>query len=317
VRGMINLLNMLNDATNNVNDILKRYLAPLGIWRNRKSIELLKKMAQKRNPGEDIFLGNLTEAEMKEKIVEFVSIDPRVPFWTFLEYLDRRIWSYSRSNDLWYVRNATEASANKLDDIVGRHVTSFQRSMKRGTENGWFKPLVEMWHPGKEVPKIEYGAEKTGVEDIQIGPFITAGVEVGYINQSQFQYLLRQMGLDLEQAPSEEEPEDDVEDTVPPEDLDKIPNQKDMQPPKAKLPEHLHRKEQLFIFDLCMDCDKAPTNEVLWLDSRGTGHAWFCNEHYTKFVNDTRHIILFSRPISGKATVDWAVDFTRRSEQPQ
>lgn len=316
VRGMINLLNMLNDATNNVNDILKRYLAPLGIWRNRKSIELIKKMATKRKPGEDIFLGNLTESEMKEKIVEFVSIDPRVPFWTFLEYLDRRIWSYSRSNDLWYVRNATEASANKLDDIVGRHVTSFQRSLKRGTENGWFKPIVEMWFQGKEVPKIEYGAEKTGVEDVQIGPFITAGVEVGYITQPQFQYLLKQMGLDLDQAPSEEEkPEDEEQDTddLPPEELDKQPNQKDMKPPKPGQPEHLHKAERIYVFDLCMDCDSAPTNEVLWLDSRGTGHAWFCDEHYKKFVNDSRHIILFSRPISGKATVNWAVEYTRRS----
>lgn len=308
VRGMINLLNMLNDATTNVNEILKRYLAPLGIWRNRKSIDLFKKMATQRKAGEDIFLGNLSESEMKEKIVEFITIDPRVPFWTFLEYLDRRIWSYSRSNDLWYVRNATEASAKVLDDIVGRHVTSFQRSAKRGMENRWYAQLVELYYPGKEIPKVEFGAEKTGVEDVQIGPFLTAGVEVGYISQPQYHFLLKQMGLDLDQAPSEEAEEEEKPEDLPP---DEKPEDG---PPKPGLPEHLHpKKEQVFVFDLCMDCDKAPTNEVLWLDKNGTGHAWFCPEHYKKFVGDTRHNILFARPIDGKATKEWAIDFTRRS----
>ena len=63
-----------------------------------------------------------------------------------------------------------------------------------------------------------------------------------------------------------------------------------------------------------MDCDKPPTKEVLWLDKKGTGHAWFCDEHHTGFVKDTRHTILFSRPVNGKATESWAMDYTRRGE---
>jgi len=305
VRGMLNLLNILNDSTDKVNKILDRYLSPIGIWKSRKSVELLKKMVMEREAGEDIFLGNMNADEMKENPVEFLQIDPRIPFWQFIEYLDRRVWSYSRANDLWYVRNATEASANVLDTIVGRHVTSIQRSIKRGVENGWFKPLIDVWYPTKELPSLEFGAEKSGVEEINIEGFLKTGVEVGYIDRNQYKYLLKQLGLDVDQAPvSEEEPEDEAPEELP--EKDKLP--------KPALPEHLRQEEQMFMFDTCMDCDQPPTNEVLWLDKRGTGHAWFCTLHHQKFIKDPRHNILFSRPVAGKATESWAQNYSRRSE---
>jgi len=207
VRGMLNLLTTLNESTAAIDAILKRYLSPIGVWRSRKSRELLQKQVMEREAGEDVFLGNLNADEMKEKIVEFVQIDPRVPFWAFLEYLDRRIWSYSRANDLWYAKDATVASAEVLDKIVGRHVTDYQRVLKRGVENYWFTPLVYTYFEGKEVPSLQFGVEKTGVEDIQIEPFLTKGLELGYLTQPQYFDVLKQLGVKVVEAKPEPEAE--------------------------------------------------------------------------------------------------------------
>lgn len=231
VRGMLELLNMLNQATESVDEILKRYISPLGIWKSKKAIARLKKLAENRNPGEDIFLGKLSDTEFKEKIVEFISIDPRVPFWQFIEFLDRRVWSYSRASDIWYLRNATEASATIIDNVTGRHVTAIQRATKRAVEQGWYAPLIELYLKDKEVPAWVAGAEPTGLEDVQVEQFLTAGVNVGYITQEQYAFLLKQMGFKLSEAGDDEEEKKDDED-----DKDKPPDKKDEQPKKDELP---------------------------------------------------------------------------------
>lgn len=205
VRTLLNLLNILDSATANVDLILDRYIAPIGIWKQQRGrdIESLKRAVLNRESGEDIFIGDLTAEEMAEDIVKFISIDPRVPFWDYIEYLDRRAYGYSRSNNLWYSKDATVASAETLDDIVDRHKGALQRAVKRTVERYWYTPLtVNTYGEDAEIPKLNFGQEQTGLEDIQIEPFLTAGLTSmdatgPYLTRNQYYDLIAQMGFTL------------------------------------------------------------------------------------------------------------------------
>ena len=205
VRTLLEILNILDTSTDNVDMILDRYIAPIGIWKQERGrdLESLKRAVLNREAGEDIFLGDLTPEEMDKKIVEFISIDPRVPFWEYIEYLDRRIYTYTRANNLYYSKDATVASAETLDDIVSRHVRALQRAVKRSVERYWYTPLVvNTYGVGAEIPKLNFGEEQTGLEDIQIEPFITQGLTAmdaqgPYLTRNQYYDLMSQFGLTL------------------------------------------------------------------------------------------------------------------------
>ena len=205
VRTLLDILNILDSSTDSVDKILDRYIAPIGIWKQQRGRDLgsLKRAVLERLEGEDIFLGDLTAEEMAEKIVEFISIDPHVPFWEYIEYLDRRVYSYTRANNLYYSKDATVASAETLDDIVGRHVRALQRAMKRSVERYWYTPLVvNTYGVDAEIPRLNFGEEQTGLEDIQIEPFITQGLTAmdaqgPYLTRNQYYDLMNQFGLTL------------------------------------------------------------------------------------------------------------------------
>ncbi len=194
LRGCISLLNTLKNATANVDAILERYISPTGIWKTRRDTKALKAAATHREAGEDIFLGNLTEEEMKEAALTFLQIDPRVPFWEYIVYLDRRLYSYSRANNTWYSIQRSMASSDKIDEIIFRHVASIQREIKRSAERYWFAPIAKLYDL-PEVPKLNWGKQPTGVENITPSDIITKGLEVGYITQPQYYDILKQIGV--------------------------------------------------------------------------------------------------------------------------
>ncbi len=199
IRGMVALLDMLDSATDNVNLILERYLSPKVIYKILKGRDFdATKAAILNTPaGEDLFLGDLSPEEMaKGSLYDIISIDPRVPFWDFIIYLDRRMYSYGRGNNLWYSKDANVASAEELNKIVRRHENSLQRAVKRGVERYWFTPLTQL-NVGRdaEVPRLNFGVEKTGVEDIHIEPLLVKGLDVRYITPEQYYDLLLQLGL--------------------------------------------------------------------------------------------------------------------------
>ena len=262
VRGILDILNTLNSATADVEKILKRYIGPLGIWKTRDSIEPIKRAVMEREQGQDIFLGNMRPEDVDNtNFPQFIQIDPRVPFWEFIEYLDHRVYSYFRASDLWYVRNATEASAKQMDAIVQRHVRAIQREVKRGVEGGWLNPLTDL-NNLKEMPRINFGMEPTGVEDIQPAVILEKGLELGFVSQPQFNFLIDKLGFDLGDHQEEEEEEKPSE-----EELEKAREDYQEQYQEARHSRHL-----------CMDCDKSPVVEVLWAEGRA--HAWFCKEHF-------------------------------------
>ncbi len=206
VKGILPLLNSLNKADDNIGLVLDRYVAPVGIWKKLKSsTDTLKAAVLNRGAGEDIFLGNLSQEEMAAKIVEFISIDPRVPFWEYVQDKKAQIFAYMRASNLWYEKDATLASDTALEQIIGRHVSSIQRELKRTVERYWYKPLcIAHFGEGAEVPRINFGLEPTGVGDITPSEIITKGLELGYINQVQFMDIMKQIGIKIKEESLEE-----------------------------------------------------------------------------------------------------------------
>jgi len=221
IQSILSLLTTLDNATNTVSTIAERYVSPIAVWKSRAPSSTLKEAVLKRQEGEAIFLGQLTPDEMKDDIVKFYQVDPRVPFWDYMENLELRVYAYSRASNVWYTKNANLASAEKMEDIVARHVASIQRNIKRIIEKAWLGPLCEM-NGLEEMPRVNFGREPTGVEDITPSDIITKGLELGYINQAQYYEILRAIGVKIneelatkpeikeepEEKPEEEEPEE-------------------------------------------------------------------------------------------------------------
>jgi hypothetical protein len=207
IRSALGVINTLKTATKDVGDILDRYLSPLGIWRSMGSIEAIKKAVMSRDSGEDIYLGDLSEEEfLAELLVEFIKLDPRVPFWEYIEYLDRRIYSVFRGSNLWFTRNATQASARIMEKIVARHVRMIQRDLKRGIEGQFFTPLITL-NNLPEVPKVKWNPEPTGIDEINIDNFLMIGLQAGYITEEEFRTIIRYLGVPLSRVEGQRPPE--------------------------------------------------------------------------------------------------------------
>jgi hypothetical protein len=206
IRSAVKIINTLNKATSDVNDILDRYLSPLGIWRSKGSVEAMKKAVANRASGEDIFIGDLSDDELlAERLVEFITLDPRVPFWEYIEYMDRRVYAVFRGSNLWFVRNATQASARIMEKIVARHVRMIQRDLKRGIEGQFFEPLVTV-NNLPEVPKVKWNPEPTGIDEINIDNFLMIGLQAGYISEDEFRTIIRYLGVPLPRIKGETDP---------------------------------------------------------------------------------------------------------------
>jgi hypothetical protein len=203
IQSILSLLTTLDNATNTVSTIAERYVSPIAVWKSRAPSSTLKEAVLKRQEGEAIFLGQLTPDEMKDDIVKFYQVDPRVPFWDYMENLELRVYAYSRASNVWYTKNANLASAEKMEDIVARHVASIQRNIKRIIEKAWLGPLCEM-NGLEEMPRVNFGREPTGVEDIAPSDIIAKGLELGYINQQQYYEILKQIGVKISESLQEE-----------------------------------------------------------------------------------------------------------------
>jgi len=219
IQSILSLLTTLDNATNTVSTIAERYVSPIAVWKSRAPSSTLKEAVLKRQEGEAIFLGQLTPDEMKDDIVKFYQVDPRVPFWDYMENLELRVYAYSRASNVWYTKNANLASAEKMEDIVARHVASIQRNIKRIIEKAWLGPLCEM-NGLEEMPRVNFGREPTGVEDITPSDIITKGLELGYINQAQYYEILRTIGVKINEELAtkpeiKEEPEEEEEPEEP------------------------------------------------------------------------------------------------------
>jgi len=202
IKPVFALLSYKDSAIQQMDKILKRYASPLAIWKTTTDIGVLKQSVVETEADEDLFLGKIPEGNLKD-LVQIVDIDPRARFWEYIQYIDRLIYEGLMAPSLGYWRQATEASAKVLEEIVDRNVHAVQRAVKRIVEEKWFEPLCKK-NGLTEFAKLEWGIEKTGFEELDLSAFIQTGLELGYVTQGQFIKILQQIGVRIE--PETEKP---------------------------------------------------------------------------------------------------------------
>ncbi len=175
--------------------IIHRYSSPLTVWETAADVSALKDAITDREPNEDIFLGHVGKDDVRFKAVE---IDPRGRFTEYIKDIEEGILEGLQAPLLRYLRNATEASAKTMLEVIGRHVQGVQRYVKRVVERQVFTPLLASYGIS-DVPSINWGVKKTGVEDLDLSG-IADLVSSGALTPGQAQDLLVKMGLPLEEA---------------------------------------------------------------------------------------------------------------------
>ena len=195
IKPVTSLLSIKDTALSNMGKIIDRYLAPLVIWKSTQSIAGVKAAIEGREADEDIYLGNLHPDDMKD-LAQPIEISGEARFTEFISYIDELIYVGLYAPNLYYWRNATEASARVLSDMVDRNVRAIQRSMKRGMEAGLYQRLMDA-NKIDAVPRLNWGVEETGLEDIQLENIIATAMQLGMFNENNLQALLTMGGIDV------------------------------------------------------------------------------------------------------------------------
>ena len=217
------LLAIKRTAISNIDKIIEKRMFPDIIWKTTRDPAGLKELLAQKEVDEDLVLGWLEEGELKD-VAQIVEISGNTRYEGYIDRVSRLIYKGLYAPDLYFWKDATLASAKELTTIVDRNINAIQRNMARGVEAGFFDRLMAANKLEAE-PKVVWGAEETGAEDLQMENVIATGIEVGLIGPKQLTILLRKMGLDLgelgydvepeapEDEPPEEEPEEEpVED---------------------------------------------------------------------------------------------------------
>jgi len=205
IKPIESLLRTKQNTLHTIDKLLDRKLAPLIIWKTMRDETSLKEAIANRDEDEDIFLGRLTPEEM-ESIAQIVEVQGDVKFWEYIEYIDRLIYKSLFAGDLDYWRQTTQASAEVLLDLVERNIAGIQRQVKRSTELGLYKPLIEL-NGLSTVPRILWNAENPKFRGIQLERFLQTGINTGFIQLQQFYEVLKKSGLDIHMPEKPEPPE--------------------------------------------------------------------------------------------------------------
>ncbi len=192
VQPILNLLKAKETINEDMPRVIHRYGSPLTIWESSQSTEALKTAVSSREPDEDIFIGNVPKDQIRFKTLE---MDPRGRFTDYIQIIDSEILECLQAPTLRYLRNATEASATKILEVIDRRVAGLQRNMKRTVEREFFAPLLFIYDI-IDVPSLRWGMPQTGVENLKVAD-IALLAEKGVISPLQAQALLMKIGLPL------------------------------------------------------------------------------------------------------------------------
>ena len=211
------LLATKKTAISNIDKIIEKRMFPDIIFKTTRDPAGLKELLAQKEVDEDIVLGWLEESEMKD-VAQIIEVRGSTRYEGYIEYLDRLIYKGLYAPDLYFWKDATLASAKELTTIVDRNINAIRRNMARGVEAGFFDRLMKLNNLDAE-PKVVWGVEKTGAEDLQLENIVSTAIEVGIIGPKQLGLLLKIMGLDLgelgyevpPEAPEEEPPEEEPE----------------------------------------------------------------------------------------------------------
>jgi len=214
IKPIESLLSTKNTAISNIDKIIEKRMFPDIIWKTTRDPAGLSELLGQKEVDEDLVIGWLEPEELKD-VAQIVEVRGNTRYEGYIEHIDRLIYKGLYAPDLYFWKDATLASAKELTTIVDRNINAIERNMGRGVEAGFFDRLMAANSLDAE-PKVLWGVEKTGVEDLQMESIITVGIEVGMIGPKQLEILMRKMGLDLGTLGYEVEPEP-PEDAVPPE----------------------------------------------------------------------------------------------------
>jgi hypothetical protein len=195
IKAIEKLLTTKMNTLDAIDKLLARRLAPLIIWKTMRDETNIKEAISGRDEDEDIFLGKLTPEEM-ESIAQVVDVEGDVKYWEYIEYIDRLIYKSLFAGDLDYWRQATQASATVLLELVDRNIMGIQRQIKRSTELGVYQRLMEL-NGYEQVPRIVWNQEDAKFRGIQLERVLQTGVNTGFIQMPQYYELLKRSGLDL------------------------------------------------------------------------------------------------------------------------
>lgn len=194
IQPIMNLLKAKEKINEDMPKIIHRYASPLTVWESNQTIEPLKQAVTTRQADEDIFLGNVPPGTVRFQNLE---IDPRGRFDNYLRIIDESILECLQAPILRYLRNATEASATKMLEVIDRHIEGIQRYIKRMVEGEIFAPLL-LVQGIEDVPRLRWGLPRTGLENIKLTD-IALLVEKGVITSKQGVDLLRKLGVPFEE----------------------------------------------------------------------------------------------------------------------
>jgi hypothetical protein len=203
VKRVLRLLEIRDATIENINGILKNQARPPVIWKTKNAgdtatLKVLLKEAM--DAGEDLVIHPKDSVEN-----EVVKIDTRIPYWEYVAYIDGLIFQGLHSPMLDYLRNATQASADTMLKVIQLDVEGSQRYLKRMVEHEiWEWHLRKKEYEG-EIPSCNFGAPKTGLEDLKIDTFLTKGLDLSFIDRTQFNAILKAKGLTLPEP--EKQPE--------------------------------------------------------------------------------------------------------------
>lgn len=197
---IMELQDIEEDAVEDMSKILRKYWKLMIIWKtdSRGTATALKAALEKLEPDEDPIISEGAGGRVEHEVLQ---MDPRIRFWDFIMWLDDMKSDELQSPSLSKFRNATEASATKMEDIIDRWGQGVQRYLKRTVEQEFFRPHVEALGY-EEVPRMNFGMPRSGVEEISVadiaalsnvatGPVLTPGMAKA---------LLRKMGIPVEEA---------------------------------------------------------------------------------------------------------------------
>jgi hypothetical protein len=233
IKPVESLLSTKTTAVDNMDAIIDRKLYPIAVWKSKRGAGPLKNNVTQVEAGEDLFFGNLTDEEMKPGgLFEIIEVRGDSKFWEYISYIDILIYKGLYAPDLYYWKDATLASSKELSDMTDRRVDAIQRDMKRALEQGFFDRLMKANKIDAE-PKVLWGIERTGTEDLQMENIIAEFIRNGYFTEVNATLLLKIMGLDVGQLgftgdfePDEDDERED-EDEVPVDDEDEVPSDED------------------------------------------------------------------------------------------
>jgi len=199
IKSVSTLLSYRSSAIVKMDKILDRYSSPTIIWIYPGDVTPLKTAVTEKDAAEDIFIGDVTPDFDLNKFIKVLEIDPQVRFWEYIEYIDRLIFVGLVSPSLFYFKDATEASARVLLEIVDRKVYALGRVIKRVVEQDWFKPLCAL-NGINLYPKIKW-RQKPPHKDLHLPDLISQGIMRGMLYREEYLEILKNLDVTFEVKP--------------------------------------------------------------------------------------------------------------------